>query len=370
MMNLKDHILAVQQGIRAGRFVNEAAVSQGIVLRLLQALSWPTYDTQVVSPEYTVSGKRVDYALCHPRNKPTVFIEVKRVGQSEGTEKQLFEYAFYVGVPMAILTDGQEWQFFLPAEQGHYQERRVYKLDLQERNVDEIVDYLSRYLAYDAVCSGKAIENARKDYKNVSRERQIRTTLPSAWEKIIEEQDEILIELLADKVESLCGYRPDVDTVSTFLDKISRTSPMVTVSNVPFAQTGPEKPPHRQVASVSTTSKGMAFGFEISGHPYKANSAIEVLINLFEELTKIDPTFPQRFAALPKHGRKRRYLARTKEELYPGRLDLAEQNSHQLTSGWWIGTNYSKRSINVIAQMACEVAGLDMGGDMKIWLGQ
>jgi predicted type IV restriction endonuclease len=73
-MNLKDHILDVQQGIRTGRFLNEASVSQGIVLRLLQALGWPTYDTQIVSPEYTVSGTRVDYALCHPRSKPIVFI--------------------------------------------------------------------------------------------------------------------------------------------------------------------------------------------------------------------------------------------------------------------------------------------------------
>ena len=106
MMKLQDHILDVQQGIKAGRFLNEASVSQGIVLRLLQALAWPTYNTQIVSPEYTVSGKRVDYALCHPHSKPIVFIEVKQVGQSEGAEKQLFEYAFHIGVPMAILTDG------------------------------------------------------------------------------------------------------------------------------------------------------------------------------------------------------------------------------------------------------------------------
>jgi hypothetical protein len=31
-MNLKDHILDVQQGIKTGRFLNEASVSQGIVL--------------------------------------------------------------------------------------------------------------------------------------------------------------------------------------------------------------------------------------------------------------------------------------------------------------------------------------------------
>ncbi len=60
---------------------NEAAVSQGIVLRLLQAIGWPAYDTQVVWPEYSLSGRRVDFALCHPPAKPIAFVEVKQVGQ-------------------------------------------------------------------------------------------------------------------------------------------------------------------------------------------------------------------------------------------------------------------------------------------------
>ena len=31
---------------------------------------------------------------------------------------------------LAILTDGREWNFFLPAEHGNYAERSVYKLDI------------------------------------------------------------------------------------------------------------------------------------------------------------------------------------------------------------------------------------------------
>ncbi|BAM00926.1 MULTISPECIES: type I restriction endonuclease [Caldilinea] len=124
-MSLEQHIEEIRAGIKAGRFTNEASVSQGIVLRLLHALSWPSYDTQVVCPEYSLEGRRVDYALCHPPGKPIAFIEVKQIGQSEGAERQLFEYAFHVGVPLAVLTDGQEWNFFLPGEQGDYGERRV-----------------------------------------------------------------------------------------------------------------------------------------------------------------------------------------------------------------------------------------------------
>ena len=93
----------------------------------------------------------------HPPQKPLVFIEVKQVGQSGGADKQLFEYAFHEGVPMAILTDGQEWNFYLPGEQGRYQERRVYKLDLLERAPEECAELLSRYLDYKASCAGRCL---------------------------------------------------------------------------------------------------------------------------------------------------------------------------------------------------------------------
>ncbi|MCZ7600864.1 MAG: type I restriction endonuclease [Gammaproteobacteria bacterium] len=117
-MSLEEDIEDIRAGIKAGRFTNEASVSQGIVLRLLHALSWPSYDTQIVCPEYSLEGRRVDYALCQPPGKPIAFVEVKQIGQSEGAERQLFEYAFHVGVPLAILTDGQEWNFFCPANKA------------------------------------------------------------------------------------------------------------------------------------------------------------------------------------------------------------------------------------------------------------
>ncbi len=191
-MTLEKHIEEIRAGIKGGRFGNEASVSQGIVLRLLHALSWPAYDTQIVCPEHSLEGRRVDFALCHPQSKPIAFVEVKQIGQSEGAERQLFEYAFHVGVPLAILTDGQEWNFFLPGEQGDYGERRVYKLDIVERDLTECVSRLNRYLKYEDIISGKAIAAAREDYRNVSRERQMKSTLPEAWIKLVAEEDDLL----------------------------------------------------------------------------------------------------------------------------------------------------------------------------------
>src|SRR3990172_9040208 len=129
-MELKDHIDQIRAGLTTGNFQNEASVSQGIVLRLLQSLDWPIFDSTVVCPEYSVEGGRVDFALCHPPWKALVFIEVKNIGKDEGADRQLFEYAFHVGVPLAVLTDGRQWSFYLPGEQGSYDERRVYRLFL------------------------------------------------------------------------------------------------------------------------------------------------------------------------------------------------------------------------------------------------
>lgn len=110
--------------------------------------------------EYSLEGRRVDFALCHPAGKRLVFIEVKQVGQSAGAERQLFEYAFHKGVPLAILSDGQEWHFFLPAAPGEYSERRVYKLDIVEREIKESTGRFEGNLGYADVCSGAALRAA------------------------------------------------------------------------------------------------------------------------------------------------------------------------------------------------------------------
>ena len=112
-MTLKEHIDDIRDRLEKGEFPNEAAVSQGIVLRLLNVLAWPTFDTQIVIPEYGMEGTRVDFALCYPQSKPLVFIEVKQVGNIEGAEKQLFQYAFHKGSQSLSLPMVRNGVFFI-----------------------------------------------------------------------------------------------------------------------------------------------------------------------------------------------------------------------------------------------------------------
>ena len=231
-MPLTEQIEGVKADLRQGKFISEASVSQGIFLPILQELGWNVFDTSLVTPEYSVENRRVDYALCRSSRNPIVFVEVKKVGNlSEAADRQLFEYAFHAGVQMAILTDGQEWSFYLPGEQGRYDERRVYKLDMLERDTDEVAERLNRYLSYERVCSGKALQAAKSDYQNVAQGREIEKTFPKAWNALLEESDSLLLEMLAEKVADLCGYKPEPSACEKFLESIR-------VHFLPFQQCG------------------------------------------------------------------------------------------------------------------------------------
>lgn len=355
-MTIDNHIEKIRNGLREGRFTSEAAVSQGILLPTLHELGWPVFDTSIVIPEFSVEGRRVDYALCHPANQPSVFIEVKKVGLTEGADRQLFEYAFHLGVPMAILTDGQEWSFYLPGEQGRYDERRVYKLDLLERDISEAEGRLIKYLGYNNVCSGAALKAARSDYQNVARTRLIDINLPKAWTSLLKEQDSLLLELLSEKVEDLCGYKPDLDICAQFLEKQTNDHQLY---RKPQSETTLPIPPKISIPPPPTPVRARAvdnFNFEYKGKEISAGSAREVMTKLIQLLAKEDSQFLERFASR-KHGKKRRYLARNKVELYPGRPDLGEQHSVEVVPGWWLGTNYSRRNIQDIIDLALEVAG-------------
>ena len=223
-MTLKEHIDDIRDRLKKGEFPNEAAVCDDIVRRLVHELGWPRYQSQIVYPQYPVEGGRVDFALCHPPSKPRVFIEVKQVEKIEGAEEQLFRYAFQRGVPIAILTDGREWQFFYPTGEGTWAERKVCELDLTTEESAENAEKLNRYLNYESIRTSEAVEAIKADYEKVVQQRQVAARLPEAWGKLLEEADELLLEVVAEKTENLCGYRPTDEQVLSFLKKLSTPS--------------------------------------------------------------------------------------------------------------------------------------------------
>ncbi|RKU28962.1 hypothetical protein C6499_09525 [Candidatus Poribacteria bacterium] len=281
-MTLKEHIDDIREGLKTNRYPNEAAVSQGIVLRLLGALDWPTYDTQIVIPEYGVEGTRVDFALCHPSSKPRVFIEAKQVGNIKGAEEQLFGYDSRVRVPIAVLTDGREWQFFHPTGEGTWAERKVCELDIITRDSGENAEKLNRYLNYESIRTGETVEAIKADYEEVVQQRQVATRLPEAWNKLLEEADEFLLHAIAEKTEDLCDYRPTDEQVLAFLKslEIRKISPESThPPTISPAQPTLRREPRTRNARQTRLRVTMPNGTVIE-HPKAIDTWIEVILEL------------------------------------------------------------------------------------------
>jgi hypothetical protein len=69
------------------------------------------------------------------------------------------------------------------------------------------------------------MQAARDDYQNASRVRQMQASLPKAWAQLIADEDDLLLEIVADRVESLFGFKPDPDMVAAFLKECAVARP-------------------------------------------------------------------------------------------------------------------------------------------------
>lgn len=142
---------SIKNNLKEGRYRNEATIREALVLPILQQLGWDTNDPSTVRREYPILSRRADYCLFGHAETSDILIEVKAVGSIEGGDEQLFRYAYTAGVPMAILTYGCEWSFYLPSGYGSYDDRRVYRLDLLERSGEDACRIFDRYLDFERV---------------------------------------------------------------------------------------------------------------------------------------------------------------------------------------------------------------------------
>jgi len=359
-MSLETTLTDITARLRQGAFPNEQAISQGIVLRVLQDLGWDIYDPTAVWPEFQTGEGRVDFALCHPPSKPAEFIEVKQPGKAEDGVRQALEYAFHTGVPFIVLTDGRTWSFYLPAEQGNYEDRRVYKLDLFERPLPEAAEALRRYLACSRVESGEALESARKEYRDRSRRTQARAAIPETWWELVEKGNEELVDIVASAVESKVGVRPDDNDIVEFLAGLRQPVASGTHGE------GTQPPPATRRRPRTATRSGKLI---LRGREYAYHSAKDAMVLVLRELAKGDPTFLERCSQHPDaQGRKRRYIARTPDELYPDREDFCDMRE-SLPGGWLVATNLNNAQKRTIIRLATEVAGLTFGRDVVVDFG-
>ena len=357
--------------IGAGRLENEAQVKQAAILPVLRALDWDDGDPESFRPEYPVAGRWVDYALLdrdRDRPRPLVFIEAKRIGAvGAGGEEQLFGYATNRGVPLLVLTDGDQWDFYLAMAEGIPQERRFHRLELSrlEQKTGEYVDFLEKHLRKARVVSGEARRSAEELLKSNREQEKAREAILPAWGILLQEPDERLCNLLAETVESECGTKPELDDIEAFLKDLP-SIPMRPESG--SGRVSPSPDPATPRPGSQPHARAKIVGFVLGEERVETGTAIGTLIKLLLRLERDDPGFMERFASktvTPRRSR-RRLVARDRTALYFKSPHLADGHSTDLGNGWWLGTNLGTMKIREHIETACDVAGIKFGSQLML----
>jgi len=353
------------QNLKNNLYPSEALISQGVVKRILSLFGWPVYDPEWVIPEYSLHGRRVDLALCNTPNRPIMFVEVKQLGLIEGADKQLFEYAFVEGIPIAILTDGREWHFYLPGEQGNYEDRHYLKLDLFKHPVTEIIDYFLKYLEFTNVKNGFAYEYAKKEYKDLFSKKIIKSSFTNALKQLINEEDDILFEVVASKIESLCGYKPSkVETFKMFNENLELVENKQVIQSVKFTQKRQvTRFREKQVFKKSKTGNKPVYLF--FGKRFECVNGRNLMRNIFIDFYNRDDQFFFKFQKLRKSLKSRPIVSQSPEGLYPTTPHLKTE-AVELVDGWWLDGNLSKEYQEKHIKRACEIENIRFGIELIV----
>ncbi len=105
---------------------NETRTRMALIDPLLTVLGWNVADPEVVTPEYSVSGRWADYALLISDGHPAATVEAKKLGEAlEPHRMQMLNYSNASGIQYAGLTDGNHWELYEVFKQAPLNDRRM-----------------------------------------------------------------------------------------------------------------------------------------------------------------------------------------------------------------------------------------------------
>ena len=341
-------IADIRRRLTKGQYPDVERTKWGIVVRLLRCLGWDELDRTVVVSDYSVGRRAVDFALLGPRSAPAVLVEIEEPADAVSEGLHRFDSA---PLPDSILvnTTGRHWEFSLVGARSSDRDGPFCTVDLVDGPLNETAESLLRYLRFEAVRAGEAEREAAADHRKTSRRRQVAETLPRAWQALLAQPNETLVRLLEEEVERRCGVRPSREETVRFFEsrteEIRRDEP-----NLPALPKSDTPSPHR------TTGSGR-FSFTFDGKTRRFRTGKDLLREIFAALAGRDSSFCERFQERHR-GTRRPYLARRREDLYPGQTHRALEIG-RLPGGWFIGTHMRGERKEGLIQWACEVAGID-----------
>lgn len=229
---MKELLADIKMRLLNGEYKNEEHVRLSLVARVLQGLGWNIWNPIEVNTEFVVvpneDSKKVDVALFLRPFVPTVFVEIKAVGQMQGkltaTELQMRNYNRDNQAMFTVITDGRNWRFYFSFTGGEFSRRCFETFDLLDDDLDEVEASLSAFLRKSEIEN----ENARHKAENYLQLNQIQRTaadcLPEARRKISEPPypslPAALVSLVGEK-----GFSITQDDAVKFIKKAEELPP-------------------------------------------------------------------------------------------------------------------------------------------------
>ena len=227
-MTMKKNLEAMINGIRTDSKIpvlDEASARLQVIDPALLLLGWVPYSPDFVREYRVPGGGLVDYALLVD-GEPKVFVEAKRPSEHLADHQdQLVTYSAKRGVPLAVLTNGLNWWLYLPLKEGEFETRRFCELDIAKQDVSEVCDRLIEFLSRESVYSGTAVENAEAHLKQLQDARRVDEVLPHAWKALVAGPDDLLVELINERVKGLCGVEAAPERIKGFLEGLGKPEP-------------------------------------------------------------------------------------------------------------------------------------------------
>lgn len=291
---------------------DEESVKQAIVMKLLFLLDWNIFDIDEVRPNYPIKKNKIDYAL-RLKNSNKVFISIKKVGEPlKSCQPELIEWFSKEGAEFFILTNGVGWWFYLLSNNGNFEQNRFCALDLLEQKSDNIAKQLKTFLDKKIISKGAALKTAQELQKE-RRQKIFSGALPEAWKKLVSEPHALLVKLLSEATEEICGFSPERGAAIKFLTDALNCQQ--TLDPIPSKE---ERKPSTQTYDGQSISS-----FSFKGHEYKLKSWNEMLVKLCDIL---ESEYKQDIENLQWHSvGKKYYFSKNKSDLrFPEKINGAE----------------------------------------------
>jgi hypothetical protein len=279
MKKLVEFIRKIQSDDRFGTF-DEAAIKQGVVLKILSLLDWDPFDVDEVQPEYEIQGNRVDFCLGKEKLSKVFILVRKSEKDFAKHQDKVLSLSVQAKVPIGILTNGLTWWFFLPLVQGSADEKKFLTIEMGHQKAEEASETFENFLTKENVISGEAEKAAEDIYTANQRDFFIKETLPKAWAQIMSDPKKWLADILGSVTEELCGYNPDRDVIEEFISsKFTEKADLESVIQPkPAAQPQPSKAP---VRGDDYTGKSI-LSFTLKGTRHEVKSWKAMYIKLCE----------------------------------------------------------------------------------------